>query len=270
MRSSPEPLTGTRDFLGAPDRIHPVRPAFLALLCVNLVYFAWAHWIDAPRPAPVNDATAHLPRLKMADESPASERPAPQAGGKTAFAGATVCLSVGPFGDLANSNRAAALLKARGLDPRQRPEPGPMSVSYWVLVTGLATQADADRALVTLERNGIKDALVIPDTETGRRLSLGLYSERPRAERRAEAVRQSGLKPEITERKVPGTNYWLDVATPAGMNTVPIQDLIAQGVSPRIGVQPCPAAAAAGLSPATGTAAAGPPAVTNDQGARLQ
>lgn len=247
-----------------------MRPAFFALLCVNLVYFAWAHWIDAPRPAPVNDAIARLPRLKMADELPATERPAPQTSQKTAFAGAIVCLSVGPFGELANSDRAAALLKARGFDPRQRLEPAPMSVSYSVFVAGLATQADADRALVTLERNGIKDALVMPDTEAGRRLSLGLYSERPRAERRAEAVRQSGLKPEIAERKVPGTNYWLDVAPPAGMNTVPVQNLIAQGVSPRIGVQPCPPAAAAGLSPATGTAAARPAAATNDQGARLQ
>ena len=248
-----------------------MRPAFFALLCVNLVYFAWARWIDAPRPAAVNDAVAHLPRLKMADEVPAAERPAPQTNRKTVFGAASVCLSVGPFADVANSERAATLLKARGFDPRQRPEPGPMSVSYWVFVAGLATQADADRALVTLERNGIKDALVMPDTDTGRRLSLGLYSERARAERRAEAVRESGLKPEISERKMPGTNYWLDVAPPAGMNTVPVQNLITPGASPRIGVQPCPPAAAAGLSPATGTAAAGlPPAVSNEQGARLR
>lgn len=246
-----------------------MRPAFLALLCVNLVYFAWAHWIDAPRPAPVNDAIAHLPRLKMADELPAAERPAPHANQKTALGGASVCLSVGPFGDLASSDRAAALLKARGFDPRQRPESGPLSASYWVYVAGLTTQADADRALVTLERNGIKDALVMPDAEAGRRLSLGLYSDRPRAERRAETVRQAGLKAEIAERKLAGTLYWLDVAPPAGMNTVPIQSLIAQGASSRIGVQPCPPAAGAGLSPATGTATAGPAAVTNDQAARI-
>jgi hypothetical protein len=246
-----------------------VRPAFFTLLFVNLVYFAWAHWIDAPRPAPVNDAIGHLPRLKMADESPAAERPAARAS-KTAFGAATVCLSVGPFADLANSDRAAALLKARGFDPRQRAEPSPISASYWVYVAGLATQADADRALVTLERNGIKDALVMPDAEAGRRLSLGLYTERPRAERRAEAVQQAGLKAEIAERKVPGALYWLDVAPPAGMNTVPIQDLITQGVSSRVGVQPCAPGAAAGRSPATGTAAAAPAAVTKDQGARVQ
>src|SRR4029077_15983504 len=107
-------------------------------------------------------------------------------------------------------------LKPAGFDDRQRPESGPLSAGYWVYVSGLTTQADADRALVTLERNGIKDALVMPDAEAGRRLSLGLYSERPRAERRAESVRQAGLKAEIAERKLAGTLYWLDVAPPAG------------------------------------------------------
>ena len=228
-----------------------MRFAFFALLFANLAYFAWAHWIDAPRPAPVNEAIAHLPRLKMADEAPPAERPPPRAGQKTAFGAATVCLSVGPFGDLASSDHAAALLKARGFDPRPRTEPGPVSGSYWVYVAGLATQADADHALV------------MPDSEAGRRLSLGLYSERPRAERRAEAVRQAGLKAEIAERKLAGALYWLDVAPPAGMNTVPLQGLIAQGASSRIGVQPCPPGAAAGgvdPSRAPGTAPAAPAA----------
>jgi hypothetical protein len=243
-----------------------VRIAFFALLFANLAYFAWSHWIDAPQPAPVNEAIAHLPRLKMADESPAPGQPAPPASHKTASGSATVCLSVGPFGDLANSEHAAALLRARGFDPRQRSEPGASSASYSVYVAGLATQADADSALATLERNGIKDARVMPGTEAGRRLSLGLYSERPRAERRAEAVRQAGLKAEIAERKLAGTLYWLDVAPPAGMNTVPLQSLVAQGVSSRIGVQPCPSAAAAGPSAATGTAAA----VNGDQAARVR
>ncbi len=179
---------------------------------------------------------------------------------------------VGPFGDFANHAHAAALLKARGFDPRQRDEQGQMLAGFWVYVGGLATQADADRALVTLERNGIKDALVMPDADAGRRLSLGLYSERQRAERRAEAVRHAGLKAEIAERKLPGTLYWVDVAPPAGPNTIPLQDLLTEGLGPRIAVQPCPPVAAARGSPATGTAAAGPaalrPATANNPTAR--
>jgi hypothetical protein len=217
-----------------------VRLVFFALLFINLVYFAWAHWIDVPRPAPVNEAMAHLPRLKMADELPPAERPHPHSAQRTALNDATGCLSVGPFVDFASSAQAAALLRAKGFDPRQRAEQGQVSVGYWVYTGGLTSPADADRALVMLERNGIKDALVMPaSADAGRRLSLGLYSERSRAERRAEAVRQAGLDAEIAERKLPGMLYWVDLTPPPGTSTVPLQGLFADGSNSRIAVQPC-------------------------------
>jgi hypothetical protein len=235
-----------------------VRFLFFALLFMNLVYFAWAHWIDAPRPAPVNEAITHLPRLKLADELPPAERPQPHTAQKTSLGSTSACLSVGPFGDLGSSARAAALLEAKGFEPRQRPEQGHSSQSYWVYVAGLS-QSEADRALVALEHNGITDARVMPENgEAGRRLSLGLYSERPRAERRAEAVRQSGLKAEIAERKLAGTLYWVDVIPPPGVSAVSLQDLFAEGINSQIAVQPCPPPVPAAPATTAGTAAATP------------
>ena len=218
-----------------------MRNAFLALLLVNLAYFAWSHWVDAPKAPPVNEAIAKLPRLKLLDDLPASERPQASAAEKTALEKPGACLSVGPFGDIANSAQAAALLKAKGFDPKQRAEEGQMSDGFWVFIGGMKTQAEVDHALVTLEKSGIKDALVMPESaDAGRRLSLGLYSERTRADKRAQAVRQSGLKVDVAERKLPGTLYWVDLTPPPGINSVPIQDLFAEGVSSRIAVQPCP------------------------------
>ena len=224
-----------------------MRFVFFALLFVNLAYFAWAHWIDIPRPAPVNEAITRLPRLKMADELPPAERPPPRSAQKTALNDTSSCLSVGPFVDFASSAQAAALLRAKGFDPRQRAEQGQVSVGYWVYTGGLTSPADADRALVMLERNGIKDARVMPaGADAGRRLSLGLYSERSRAERRAEAVRQAGLNAEVAERKLPGMLYWVDLTPPPGTSTAALQGLFADSGNSRIAVQPClPATAAA-------------------------
>ena len=235
-----------------------MRFVFFALLFINLAYFAWAQWIDVPRPAPVNEAMTHLPRLKMADELPPAERSHPHSAQKTALTESTSCLSVGPFVDFASSTQAAALLRAKGFDPRQRAEQGQVSAGYWVYVSGLASQAAVDRALVTLERSGIKDALVMPENgDAGRRLSLGLYSERSRAERRAQAVRQAGLSAEIAERKLPGTLYWVDLAQPPGMSSISLQGLVADGVNPHVAVQPCqPPASASPTTSATGPAAA--------------
>jgi len=238
----------TRDFLGAPVRIRAVRLVFFALLCMNLAYFAWAHWIDAPRPAPVNEAIARLPRLKLADEVSPDERSQPHTAQKTSLS-PTACLSVGPFGDPAASAQTTALLKTKGFEPRQRAEPGQASQSYWVYV-GSLSQSEADGALVALERNGIQDARVVPENgDAGRRLSLGVYSERARAERRAEAVRQSGLKAEIAERKLSGRLYWIDVMAAPGIDAVAVQNLLPERMNSRMTVQPCPSAVAVAPAP---------------------
>lgn len=228
----------------------PVRNAFFALLFANLAYFAWARWVDVPPPPPVNEAIARLPRLKLAEELPPSQQPQPRTVHKTVLNEPAACFSVGPFGDLANSAQAASLLRTKGFDPRQRAEEGQMSDGYWVFVGGIKSQDAAVRALAALERGGINDALVMPETaDAGRRLSLGMYSERARAERRVQAAKQAGLKAEIAERKIPGTVYWVDLAPLPGMNTIPLQDLFAEGVSSRIAVQPCPAAAQTATTP---------------------
>jgi hypothetical protein len=238
-----------------------VRRVFFALVFVNLAYLAWASWVTPPPTVPVNEAIERLPRLKLVEELPPAERPDPNAAPESAQA----CLSVGPFADVNNSAQAASLLKAKGFDAKQRAAQGEMQEGFWVFVGGMKSEVDTDRALVTLEHNGVKDALVMPATATeGRRVSLGLFSERVRAERRAEAVRAMGLKAEVAERKLPGTLYWVDLTPLPGMTTVPLQDLFAEGVSSKIAVQPCPlaraAAAPAPATPATAAPAAAPPA----------
>ncbi len=216
-----------------------MRNAFIALLVVNLVYFAWAHWVDEPRPPPVNEALAKLPRLKLLAELPPEQRPATNT--RTALNDAPACMSVGPFGDITNAARAAGILASKGFAPQQRAEEAGTQEGYWVYVGGLKDEIEADRARVSLQNSGLRDALVMPPgTEAGRRLSLGLFSDRARAEQRAAAVKRMGFKAEVAEHKLPQTVYWIDLTPRPGMTTVPIADLFAEGVGSRIAVQACP------------------------------
>jgi hypothetical protein len=218
-----------------------VRRLFFALLFVNLAYFAWASWVTPPPMVPVNETLARLPPLKLIEELPPSQRPDPNAPKPQAEGASQACFSVGPFPDVNNSAQAAALLKAKGFEAKQRAAEGDTTEGFWVFIGGLQGQADTDKALEILEHNGVRDALVMPaNADAGRRISLGLFTERGRAERRAEFVRSMGLKAEVAERKLPGTLYWVDLAPPPGMMTVPLQDLFAQGVSSKVSVQPCP------------------------------
>lgn len=220
-----------------------VRNVFLALLLLNLAYFCWAGWIDAPRPAPVNQAVARLPRLKLASEQPPSR--AADDSRHTAYnevADTAPCMSVGPFADILSSAQAAEILKAKGFEPRQRAAVGDTIEQYWVSVGGSKSDADTLRALKTLSDHGIKDAEPMPD-DPNHLISVGLFTDRDHADKRADAVRRLGLSADVSERKLPSAVYWVDLTPQVGLHSVPLQALFAAGIDTKIGVQRCPGAA---------------------------
>jgi len=242
-----------------------VRNAFIALLVVNLVYFAWAQWIDEPRTPPVNEALAKLPRLKLISELPPEQRPATNT--RTVLNETPACMSVGPFGDITNAAKAAGILTAKGFAPQQRAEEAGTSTGYWVYVGALKDDVEADKMRVSLEKAGVKDALVMPPGgDAGRRISLGLFSDRAHADQRAASLKRLGFKAEVAEHKLPQVVYWIDLTPRPGMTTVPLADLFAEGVGSRIAVQPCPPppppSATAAAQPAGAAPVAQPPAAT--------
>jgi hypothetical protein len=230
-----------------------VRTAVFVLVFVNLVFMAWAHWIDVPVEPPINQVDTRLPRLVLASEAPpraatAIKTAAPQAAAQasdTSTAAATQatrrCVSVGPFNDLAQVTQAGSLLQQRGFTPQQRTEDGDVRDGYWVYVAGIKSAADETRVLRTLQDAGISDARAVPSADDGRRVSVGLFTERPRAERRARAVEHLGFSPDIVDRRRPGTVYWVDLDLGTSDAAVPTDGLVPadQGAS-RIQVRVCP------------------------------
>lgn len=234
-----------------------MRNAFIALLVVNLVYFAWAQWVDEPRMPPVNEALTKLPRLKLVSELPPEQRPATNT--RTVLNEPPACMSVGPFGDITNAAKAAGILSSKGFAPQQRAEEAGTSTGYWVYVGGLKDDVEADKVRVSLEKAGVKDALIMPPAaDAGRRISLGLFSDRAHAEQRAASLKRMGFKAEVAEHKLPQVVYWIDLTPRPGMTTVPLADLFAEGVGSRIAVQPCPPPPLPAAAP--NPPAGGPPA----------
>jgi hypothetical protein len=245
-----------------------VRNTFIALLLVNLVYLAWSHWVDAPETPAVNEALSRLPRLKLLSELPPEQRPTAVTT-RTALNETPGCVSVGPFGDIPTASRVAGILDSKGFALQQRAEETRGSEGFWVFVDGLKNEADADRARVKLENGGIRDALVMPGGgNASRRVSLGLFTDRPQAEQRAREVKRMGFKAEVSERKLPKVVYWVEVAPRLSLTAVPLEDLFAEGLDSRIAVQSCrarpppSATAAAPLPPAPEPPTAGAPLAT--------
>lgn len=218
-----------------------VRVIVLALLLANLLYFGWAEWIGVPPPPPPSPI-AGLPRLKLVSDLPPAQR-AVLAQKQSVPKPPPVCVSVGPFDDPAVAAKAVAVLQSKSFSPQQRTAQSPAIKRFWVYLDGFTSDAAVTRALHTLEHGGIDDAEAMPPDASGRQISLGLFSDKAHAQRRANAVRKMGLKPKVDQRTVPGTVYWLDLTLPNPSVSVPLKDVSnlqpAGGGSP-ISVQPCP------------------------------
>ena len=226
----------------------------MTLLVANLLFLAWAKWIDSPRDAGAQDALSHLPRLQLVGEAPGAKPaaanlppvPAPAVAEKVVLhvpetPQTQTCTSVGPFNDIAHAARAAGLLTQRGFHLQQRAEEGEAIEGYWVYVGGLQSDDEVGKVVERLSKGGFTDAHVMKNYSTNRRISVGMFSTRERAEKRAAAVKSMGLEPEVGERKFPGTVYWVDVVLTAAAQKPPAEYLFADIGHAKVAVLPCPA-----------------------------
>lgn len=252
-----------------------MRIVFFGLLLVNLLVFGWSQWLA---PAPAAPLVASPPesvtttRILLANEPPpasfgaaapvaaagsgsagsAGSAATADSGGATSAALATPavarrCVSIGPFADAERTAEVTAMLQQDGYQPRQRTASGPVPDSYMVVIRRLKNEADQARVIGRLNRGGLDDAFAIPRLDDGHAVSVGLFSQPRRAERRALAVGKMGFKAEIVERTRRGRVYWLDfdLKTPAAGAADPFVDAAADASRPWQ-VVPCPTSATVG------------------------
>jgi cell division septation protein DedD len=153
---------------------------------------------------------------------------------------ARVCVSVGPFRELSQAATAAANLRGTGLDPVQRAGEGDIWVGYWVYLAALPSVAEAETILARLKESGISEAYVIPNSDSGTLISLGVFTEVARAGNRLSAARELGYEATISDRTRRGTVYWVDVLLAPG-ETLDFDALQPPGRIVRLEQRPCAA-----------------------------
>ncbi len=126
-------------------------------------------------------------------------------------AAATRCTSVGPFRDLAQATTAAATLRTSGYQPTQRVADGDIWIGYWIYIDAIPTEAEANAILAKVRGQGITESYVIPNSDSGNLVSLGVFGEISNVTRRREQVRALGYDPKVVDRTRRGTVYWVDV-----------------------------------------------------------
>ncbi len=123
----------------------------------------------------------------------------------------TRCVSVGPFLDLAEATVAASTLRSGGLEPRQRLAESQVLAGYWVHLPAYPSRAAAISAVEGLRENGVTDIYIEPSGEQRNAVSLGIFSDRARAESHASNIRAIDFGAVVSERFRPAQAYWVDV-----------------------------------------------------------
>jgi hypothetical protein len=211
-----------------------VRAAFLALVAINIVFFAWAQWIDVPaRPPAAVERDAGIAPLQLELKGNAASSLPPGGAGVVASPAAattaaigspasvtapnltaepapsTRCRSLGPFDDVNAANAAADRLRTRGMNPHDRSADTVNPNVYWVYIGELTVEMQR-RAIQTLNGAGIHDAVSMTQPEQSDRVSVGVFADQAHAVRRAEQVRALGLKPTLGMRQRTVTAHWID------------------------------------------------------------
>ncbi len=218
------------------------RNLFLILLAANLVFLGLQLVTAGDNPAQLAVVGgSEVPSLALVDES---ESTVPQ---EVAVAiennQSTVprrCLSLGPFSDERELAEARARLQAQGLDGEVRHAPGRIWVGYWIFLPATETREEAVGRVEALRERGVRDLYIEPAGERENAVSLGVFSERDRAQRRYREIRELGFQPQIARRTREGTVFWLDFESAEDLRIDPAGFQVAAGRIVRLASRTCP------------------------------
>jgi hypothetical protein len=201
------------------------------LVLANVGYFLYARGIVAPLPPSAPTMTGSL---KPAAGPPAPAAPSPS----------SRCVSIGPFGEVADSSHAQATLHSGGYTPRERPADAEILDGTLVYLPLPATPAAVSQLLKRLKSAGIADTASVPGPGDATVVSLGYFGDAQRAQNRVAQAQKLGLTAQTNERRHSGTVYWLDVDLKPGdgpLNPADFHSDAAHGA--QLEVRECPPAA---------------------------
>jgi len=219
-----------------------------ALVLLNLGFWSWRAWFAPQAPEPERFDGPSLTLLKEVEQAPVSTpapAPVPESGQETEpepqsdviaeAAPVTRCVAIGPFAATDDRNLAESLLADAGFDLTARTETQEIWDGYWVYVGQLPDMAAAREALATIEAEGIEDAYIIQNSDSGILISLGVYSDLARASTLANRAGELDLDVTVTDRTRTVQATWFEfeqLATDPSATEL-LQQQFADGVEQR-------------------------------------
>ncbi len=148
------------------------------------------------------------------------------------------CTTIGPFRELSQAATATATLRTAGFEPEQRVAEGDIWIGYWVYIQAIRSMDEANQILAKVRESGITDSYVIPNSDSGTLVSLGVFSEISGVSRRRDEVRALGFEPHVVDRTRRATVYWVEVVLRADQ-AIDFESLQPPGRIMRLEQKPC-------------------------------
>lgn len=181
------------------------------------------------------------PEIVAAAPAPVVVPPPPRdtaAAAPNADTAAGRCTTIGPFRELSQAATAAATLRTAGFEPQQRVAEGDIWIGYWVYIQAIPSVDEANKILAKVRESGIADSYVIPNSDSGNLVSLGVFGEISGVGRRRDEVRALGFEPHVVDRTRRATVYWVDVTLGSGQS-IDFESLQPPGRIMRLEQKPC-------------------------------
>jgi len=213
-----------------------MRLVVLILIAANLAYFAWQYQYAEPvavmQSAPAKSVqfgnpmvlysefqaqTAQVeksPQLAKAVTEP-KEKSGQQARVEKPVLSprpeAQSCITIGPFSLVSDVSQAAGYFIDQDVSAQQRAAAAKRRAGFWVYIPPQKSLQEAREVLHYLQANDIDDALIIAEGSKENSISVGVYANENKAERRKKVIDAIGYTVNIEPLYRTQPQYWLDL-----------------------------------------------------------
>lgn len=201
----------------------------MLLVLANVLYFMWGRFVDEPQQAGVvvvneDELGPPLALSQSHVTEAAASVDAVLGTGKPSELAALVgrsCVTLGPFTSGADAEAALAEYQGEGMRASIRTTEGQVFVGHWVQIRNISDRNAGNAMIEKLQQGGLTDAYLVTE-DSGFKISLGLFGEKPRAERVELEAKSLGLPADITPRMRDATVFFVDIGLPPGKGAGPM------------------------------------------------
>ena len=195
----------------------------LLLILANILYFMWGMFAtEDPRPgvAVVEESDLGPPLdVKAGANDDTGAGDAELGSGQLSDLEAVVgrsCVTIGPFKAVGDADTAVLEYTGEGMKAVRRRGVAQVFIGHSVQVENVASRAAGREMIGKLAEQGLSDAFIVGNDETGYAIALGIFGQIENAEKVELQARAAGYEVEISPMMRDADVFFVDIGLPPG------------------------------------------------------